>query len=622
MKRYSPALILLAAAASVAFSSYAASQTSPLSPRHKAWLEDEVAYIITPVERDVFQRLATDADRDALIEEFWRQRDPTPGTARNEFKDEHYRRVEFTDKTFGRGLPFKGRKTERGRFYITLGPPVDVQRYQPIDAYPMELWTFQGNPAFGQAPLFRVLFYQRGGAGDYVLYNTVANSPKDLVGNPRMVNKRPGDPQDWDEWDVGAYLVLQERMLLDVVDATWSSIPGQRGTWNRNQSSILLAEVQSYPQKKVKADYALAILEHRPVVEVSYSVKFIGNRTAMAVLEDASGDALLHYVLVPESVSLDRFGDHYLADLRTTLRLADATGATVFQRETSLPIELRPEELKRLRQDSFQLYDAVPVIPGKWTLSILLENLVSKEFTSVERTIEVPGPGRPSMSPLVLCRKVFRDAPAEAAAQAFQVGRVQVYPSVNNVFPEREKLFAFLQLRGLTAELKEKGALAFTLTGDGRILWTSRKALREYSDPPAVVEEIPTGKLAAATYILRAAVVDGEGREVLASQSDLRITADRVPGLWVTAQPLPPAGDPAVDLAIGVQLLKTGRAAEALARLTKAASIEPGSVEILNALGECYAAQGDKARALAAWQKSLEIMPNQEAIKVRILTLR
>ncbi len=116
--------------------------------------------------------------------------------------------------------------------------------------------------------------------------------------------------------------------------------------------------------------------------------------------------------------------------------------------------------------------------------------------------------------------------------------------------------------------------------------------------------------------------MDGEGREVLASQSDLRITADRVPGLWVTAQPLPPAGAPAVDLALGVQLLKTGRAAEALARLTKAASVEPGSVEILNALGEGYAALGEKDKALAAWKKSLEIMPNQEAIKVRILNLR
>jgi tetratricopeptide (TPR) repeat protein len=226
------------------------------------------------------------------------------------------------------------------------------------------------------------------------------------------------------------------------------------------------------------------------------------------------------------------------------------------------------------------------------------------------------------MSPLILARQVFTEAPEGTAAGAFQVGRVQVYPSVNNVFPEREKLFAFLQMRRLTAELKDKGALVFTLTGDGRVLWTSRKALREYPDPSAFVEEIPTGKLAAAVYTLRAAVVDGEGREVLASQSELRITADRVPGLWVTAQPLPPAGDPSVDLALGVQLLKTGRAAEALARLTKAASAEPGSVEVLNALGECYAAQGEKAKALAAWQKSLEIKPNQEAIKVRILTFR
>jgi GWxTD domain-containing protein len=614
--------ILLLMASLVSWPGLTAGQSTPLSPRHKAWLEDEVAYIITPVERDVFKRLETDADRDSLIEEFWRQRDPTPGTARNEFKDEHDRRLEFADKTFSRGVPFRGRKTERGRIYITLGPPVDVQRYQPIDAHAMELWMYQGNPAFGQAPLFRILFYQSGGGGDFVIYNPVANSPKDLVGNPRMVKKDSKYPEDWDEWDMGAYLVLQDRMLLDVIDATWTSIPGQPGKLNRNQSSILLAEVQSYPQKKVKADYALAILEHRPVVEVSYSVRFMGNRTAMAVLEDAAGTAFLNYVLVPESVSLDRFGDRYLADLRTTLRLSDAAGATVYQQEKSIPIDLLPEELKRLREGSFQLYDAVPVVPGKWTLSILLENLVSKEFTTVEKTIEVPAPGRPAMSPLILSRKVFREAPAEDAARAFQVGRVQIYPSVNNVFPEKQKLFAFLQLRGLTAELRERGALAFTLTGDGRALWTARKALGDYPDPLAVVEEIPTEKLAAATYALRAAVVDAAGREILASQADVRLTADPVPSLWVTAQPLPPAGDPAVDLAIGVQLLKTGRAADALARLAKAASVAPGSVEILNALGECHAGLGEKDKALAAWTKSLEIMPNQEAIKARILSLR
>jgi Flp pilus assembly protein TadD len=173
-------------------------------------------------------------------------------------------------------------------------------------------------------------------------------------------------------------------------------------------------------------------------------------------------------------------------------------------------------------------------------------------------------------------------------------------------------------LRGLTAELREKGALAFTLTEDGRPLWAGRKALREYPDLLAVVEEIPSEKLAAAAYKLRVSLTDGDGRELAAVLADVRLTADPVPGLWVTAQPLPRVGDPAVDLALGLQLLRTGRPAEALARLIKAASVEPGSVEILNALGECHAALGEKDKALAAWRRSLEIKPDQPRIQALI----
>ncbi|MCX6560848.1 MAG: GWxTD domain-containing protein, partial [Candidatus Aminicenantes bacterium] len=573
----------------------------------------------------------------------------TPGTARNEFRDEHYRRLAFADKTFGRGLPFQGGKTDRGRIYIALGPPLDVQRYMSPEAVPMELWTIRGQPGLGQMSTLQILFYQRGGAGDYVIYNPVANSPKDLVQTPRRGQKEPEDPEDWDEWDKGAMLVLRDRMLLDVMRMTGGA---ERGVY-RQQTSIMLAEVQANPQRRASADYALAILEHRPVVDVSYSVKHIGNRTAIAVLEDGSGTPFLHYVLVPETVSLDRYGDRYVTELRITLRLADATGATVFQQEKSVPLDLRPEELKRLQASSFQYYDAVPVIPGKWLLSILLENTVSKEFTSVGKTIEVAAPDGPAMSPLVLARRVFKDAPAEAATRAFQVGRLQLYPSVNNVFPEKQPFFAFLQLRGLTSALKEKGAITFVLSGDGKPLWSVRRTLREYADPGTVIEEISVAGLAAATYQLRAGLADESGREILAAQTDVRLTGEAVPGVWVSALPLPPAGDPAIDFMLGTQALNAGRIDAAVSSLAKAARARPDNIEyavgyarallaakdpskardVLLPLVEakeagfdffeiCHAELGEKDKALAAWKKSLAIMPNQEAIKARILEIR
>ena len=62
-----------------------------LAEATRKWIEEEVVYIITPVEREVFLKLQTDRERDLFIEAFWRQRDPTPGTPENEFKTEHFR---------------------------------------------------------------------------------------------------------------------------------------------------------------------------------------------------------------------------------------------------------------------------------------------------------------------------------------------------------------------------------------------------------------------------------------------------------------------------------------------------------------------------------------------------
>jgi hypothetical protein len=68
-------------------------QKPKLPENYKTWLDEEVVYIIAPMEREVFLKLQTDRERDLFIEAFWKQRDPTPGSAENEFKTEHFRRI-------------------------------------------------------------------------------------------------------------------------------------------------------------------------------------------------------------------------------------------------------------------------------------------------------------------------------------------------------------------------------------------------------------------------------------------------------------------------------------------------------------------------------------------------
>jgi GWxTD domain-containing protein len=552
---------------------------APLSPKHKIWIEEEVPYIITTAERDVFYKLETDSDRDLLIEEFWKQRDPTPGTPRNEFREEHYRRIEFANKTFGRGTPFKGWRTERGRIYIILGPPRDVQRLLSSDAYPMEIWFYQGNPAFGQAPFFRLLFYQKGGGGDYALYNPSANSPKDLVGNRRRVENTKGYPADWDEWDIGAYLALKELVSPEAANASVSLIPSSSGFMDRLPSSILLAEVQKYPQKKVNDAYAYDFLEHKASVEVSYSVHFMGNRSAVSVLQDPSGLFFLNYVIVPDNLSLDAYQDKYLADLRTTLRLSDAGGKTLFQQEKIIPIELRMEELKAVEKNSFQFYDAVPLIPGQYTFNLLLENTVSKEFTSIEKTFFIPEGDPLWMSPPVLARKVVKDSPSGGASRAYQVGTLQIYPCLNSTFQAKDRLFLFFQIHGLNAELKDNGVLGYSIIKDNQTLQSSRKNVRDYAGGRDFLEEFPTDKFSPGTYAVKIALFDKEGREVLSQRADFLISDKAIPGTWVVAQTNPPVDDPYYAFVLGNQYMNKGDINKAQIELFKAHSKKPDSLE-------------------------------------------
>jgi GWxTD domain-containing protein len=114
-----------------------ARQASIPTPYQK-WLSEDVAYIIRDDERAAFLKLLTDADREDFIEQFWLRRDPTPGTVRNEFKEEHYRRIAYTNEHFAESR-IPGWKTDRGRIYITYGPPDIVE----ISGPRIVVWTYR-----------------------------------------------------------------------------------------------------------------------------------------------------------------------------------------------------------------------------------------------------------------------------------------------------------------------------------------------------------------------------------------------------------------------------------------------------------------------------------------------
>jgi len=139
----------------------------PLGDPYHKWLTEDVAYIITNEERAEFRSLQTRDEYERFIEQFWKRRDPTPGTEENEFKEEHYRRIAYANEHFEdpNGLP--GWKTDRGRIYITYGPPDEIQSHPES-----EQWNYRYIQGVGQNVVImfdangRMVPREHGGRGD------------------------------------------------------------------------------------------------------------------------------------------------------------------------------------------------------------------------------------------------------------------------------------------------------------------------------------------------------------------------------------------------------------------------------------------------------------------------
>jgi len=121
---------------------------------------EQLRYIASTEEYKTMKK-APEEKKWELFQEFWRVRDPTPTTQNNEIMEEYYRRAAYVNKVFGKFT--RGWITDRGRVYMILGPPDEVDRhpFEP-DEDPYEVWYYNRvNRQF--------LFVDEQGFGEYHL---------------------------------------------------------------------------------------------------------------------------------------------------------------------------------------------------------------------------------------------------------------------------------------------------------------------------------------------------------------------------------------------------------------------------------------------------------------------
>jgi GWxTD domain-containing protein len=105
--------------------------------------KQDVVYIASPGEMDIFDQLNLSGKQNYMTE-FWRKRDPNPETPENEFKIEHYQRINYADLHFSRTSDSNdGWNTDMGRVYIIYGEPDEIERHPSTpESKPWEQWNY------------------------------------------------------------------------------------------------------------------------------------------------------------------------------------------------------------------------------------------------------------------------------------------------------------------------------------------------------------------------------------------------------------------------------------------------------------------------------------------------
>ena len=127
---------------------------------------EELKFLLDDSQWRSLAALTPDGKRQFLIR-FWRERDPDPSTAVNEYRVSFDERKDYADQKFSY-LGKAGWKTDRGRVHLLYGLPDKIDFHpHDIDARPYEIWYFdsiEGGVMF--------VFVDRNNFGDFRLVHS------------------------------------------------------------------------------------------------------------------------------------------------------------------------------------------------------------------------------------------------------------------------------------------------------------------------------------------------------------------------------------------------------------------------------------------------------------------
>jgi len=397
-----------------------------LEKNYRDWLERDVAYIITKDERDAFLKLTTDEAREKFIETFWEIRNPSPGSPTNSYKDEIYQRIAFADARFGIGSGMEGWRTDRGRTYVTLGPPQQKQVLRnSANLFPIEIW-FYGGANSALPPFFYVMFYQREG-GDYRFYSPYADGPDKLVTGVEAINSR-----------LTALRLIRNSVGPEVARISLSLLPDEpvdetTGTVSL-QSDILLDSIKNLANLPANRDDILRRRTNRESVTSRLVLEGRNLDIVTFPARDSRGLTRLDYALrlhSPSDLSMTEEKDgRYSYSVEIRVRVFNSENKLIFTQQKSLSDSMTKKRFDTIKDKVFGYEGTLPLPPGKYHLEFQFTDWSEKAAFHMVREISIPSPAKDSLVvPNVLPFLSAENAdPGLADLMPFTIGGVQFTP--------------------------------------------------------------------------------------------------------------------------------------------------------------------------------------------------
>lgn len=501
-----------------------------LDSQYKKWLNEDVVYIISPEERSAFLHLQTNEEREQFIEQFWQRRNPDPDSAENTFKEEHYRRIAYTNEHYSSGIP--GWKTDRGRIYIMWGPPDEVQSnpsggsYQrpasegggETSTFPFEDWRYRYLEGIGEN--VELEFVDPTMSGEYKL--TTDPSEKDAM-----------------LYVPGAGLTQMESMGLASKNDRFNNTDGSHmapsvgggtpQTLNEFTRLELYSKIFQAPPVKFK-DLEAVVTSRlvRDQVKFQYRTDFL-RITSDTVLVPITIQIPTRQLSFQEKNGVDS------ANVNLFGRITSLSGRIVNTFEDSVRRDVPAASLQQSLGTASIYQKAIPLSPGLYRLDIVLKDTNNGNVGVVNTRLAVPRFEEDSLSSstLILADQIQRVSSHDIGLGQFVLGDVKVRPKLDANFNSTDQMGVFLQVYNLTVDDKTHKADAsveYRVTKDKATepalkFDIAPDKLPEHGEELTLENIITLGSLSPGNYKLEVAVTDNLSKKTITPTTNFTVRA-------------------------------------------------------------------------------------------------